>query len=295
MEEEEHPILTAVVKAGLVLALFALIGGYMGRLHPLGDSLSVGRGAAAAAVFLLSLLAIVAGMRLAAFGAILLSILTGTSVALAYLWPGPPGTFALYQKNLFYANSALAEVEADIRAADPVAITLQEVSPANTALLAALGDAYPHQFHCTQGTRGGTAVLSRAEPVPGAQVCVPGLAAMQVRLEDRDLWIVSVHLSWPWPYDQADHVASLLPVLQGLEGPVVMGGDFNMVRWGWSVQRLAAYARVMPAGPMRGTFGGLIPHVELPIDHVLAPRGGRVTYRDALGSDHRGLLAMLAL
>lgn len=294
-DDEEHPLLTALVKTGLILSIVALGGGYLGRLHPLGDSLAVARGVASAAVFLLALAAIVAGMRLAAFGAILLSILTGTSVTLAYVWPGPPGTFALYQKNMYAANSDLAGLEADIRSAAPLALTLQEVSEDNLTLLTALQDLLPHQLHCPEGPRGNTAVATQLTPVPGATVCAPGLSAMQVLYNDEPVWIVSIHLLWPWPYGQAAHVAELQPVLAGLEGPVLIGGDFNMVRWGNSVARLAGAARVRVAGPTGGTYIGFGSLLALPIDHAFGPAGGRVEFRPALGSDHLGLLASLAL
>jgi endonuclease/exonuclease/phosphatase (EEP) superfamily protein YafD len=293
--EEESSIARVVVGGALALAIVALAGGYLGGLHPLGDSLSVGRGMASVAVLVLALLAILAGMRMAAFGAILLAILTGGSVVLAYVWPGPPGTFALYQKNMFHQNTDLAGLEADIRDAAPLALTLQEVSDANLALLANLKDLMPHQHHCRQAPRGGLSVASQLPLVEGSQRCGRGVAAMQVIYQDQPVWIASVHLSWPWPYPQAEQVAEVGQFLAGLEGPVLMGGDFNMVRWGVSVQRLAAAARALPAGPTGGSFLGLGPLLSLPIDHVLAPSGGRVTFRPALGSDHRGLLASLAL
>jgi len=289
----DHPLWPALVKAVLVLSILGLGGGFLGWLHPAGDSLAVGRGVASATVFVSALLAMMAGMRLAAFGAILLAFITGMSVGLAYLLPGPPGSLSLYQKNLLFRNTDLAGLEADIRAADPLFVTLQEVSEPNLALLAALKDRLPYQHVCAFAGVGGTAVASQLPPVPGATVCARGLAAMQVVYQDAPIWIVSVHLHWPWPHGQAQHATTLEPVLAGLDGPILMGGDFNMVRWGHSVERLAAIAGVRAAGPMRGSYVGFGPWLALPIDHVFAPKGGRVSYRPTLGSDHLGLLAVL--
>lgn len=293
MDDDEHPIWNAVLRAGLVLSILALMGGYLGALHPVGDSLAVGRGYAAAAVSILALLAIRAGQRLAAFGALLLALLVGIQVALTHVWPGPPGQFLLYQKNLRFDNRDLAGVEADIRAVAPLAVTLQEVSDPNRALMAALADVFPHQHLCATRGVGGPAVLTSLTPVPGSETCARGLAALQVEWKDRKVWLVSVHLHWPWPYGQADHVAELLPVLRGLEGPVLLAGDFNMVRWGASVTALARAARAIPAGPSRGTFLGFDPVLRLPIDHAFAPAGGRIILRPALGADHLGLVAQL--
>ena len=133
------------------------------------------------------------------------------------------------------------------------------------------------------------------KPVPGAAVCAPGLAAIQAILPtsqgEQPVWIVSVHLHWPWRHSQQEHVAEFIPVLAGLEGPVAMAGDFNMVRWGHSVRQMATAARVVPAGPSNGTFLGFAPLLTLPIDHAFATVGGRLEQRPALGSDHLGLLA----
>lgn len=293
--ETEHPIFRLLAGAALTLAILALFSGYLGWLHPLGDSLAVGRPYAIVAVLLLAVVANIVGLQLASFGAVLLAMITGLQLFLAFNWPGPPGRLTLYQKNLYFDNAALGALEADILAADPMMLTLQEVSEPNLALLDALKEALPHQLVCPGGRVGGTAIATRLMPVPGATICAPGLAAMQVQGETAEFWIVSVHLHWPWPYQQADHSLALLPVLTGLEGPVIMAGDFNMVRWGHAVRRLAVAARVQPAGPTMGTYLGFAPWMHLPIDHVFSPSGGRVIPRGLLGSDHLGLLAGVEL
>ena len=293
MEDDEHPIWTALLKTLLVLAILSLAGGYLGWLHPIGDSLAVGRAYAAGAVALLALLSIRSGLMMAAFGSLLLALIVGIQVALSFYWPGPPGSILLYQKNMLYRNDNLAALEADIRKVAPVALTLQEVSEPNAAMLVALADVLPHQLHCTLGRRGGTAVATSLPPVPGTEVCLPGMAAMQVTWRERKIWLVSIHLSWPWPYDQSEQVAELRRALEKLDGPVLMAGDFNMVRWAHSVTALAQSARAMAAGPSRGTFLGFGSVLALPIDHAFAPNGGRIRLRGALGSDHLGFTAEL--
>jgi endonuclease/exonuclease/phosphatase (EEP) superfamily protein YafD len=297
MEDDEHPIWTALLKTLLVLAILALASGYLGWLHPIGDSLSVGRAYAAGAVAFLALLSIRSGLMMAAFGSLLLALIVGIQVALSFYWPGPPGSILLYQKNMKFRNSDLAGLEADIRAVAPMALTLQEVSEANLTLLEALQDTLPHQHVCPFAAVGGTAVASRLVPVPGGKVCDRGLAAMQVvwpgSRGDVPVWIVSIHLHWPWPYGQAEQVTELRRALAKLDGPVLMAGDFNMVRWAHSVTAMAQSARAMPAGPSRGTFLGFGPALALPIDHAFAPNGGRIRLRGAHGSDHLGFTAEL--
>ncbi len=295
---EDSRIGQGVIGAALLLAVLLLAGGYLGWLHPLGDSLAVGRGIAAVAILVLAVAATFAGLRMAAFVSMLLAMLTGGQVLLAYSWPGLPGPYSVYQKNLLYRNAELPALEADIRAMAPQIVTLQEVSEPNLALLAALKDAYPHQHVCPGSRVGGTAILTRLTPVEGTAFCAPGLAVMQVvagnEAQDR-IWLASVHLHWPWPYGQADHVELLLPVVDRIEGPAIMAGDFNMVRWANSVSRMADILTLRPAGPTFGTYVGLSDLFRLPIDHVFATRGGRVSPRGAFGSDHLGLFAEVGI
>lgn len=288
-------LVRALIVLCMGIAVLALALGYMGGLHPAGDSLAVGRGQAAIGLAVLAGLGLLVGIKWVSLGALGVALVAGGPVGLAYVWQGPPGTLTLYQKNLKFRNDDLAGVEADIRASSAVALTLQEVSEPNRALLKSLSDQLPHQLVCPWVGVGGPAVATSLTPVPGGVVCAPGLAAIQVEKDGETLWIVSVHLHWPWPYGQAEQVATLLPVLEGLEGPVVMAGDFNMVRWAWSVRALAAAARVEPVGATSGTYLGLSPWLHLPIDHAFAPGGGRVETREVFGSDHRGLVAQLVL
>lgn len=273
------------------LAALAVLGGYLGALHPLGDSLAVFRLQAAGALALLSALVLFAGAARSGRLGMLLALVAGAPV----LWSYGAGDAAvtgglrIYQKNVFYRNDDLAGLEQDIRAAAPDAVMLQEMSQPNLALLEALEPDLPHQLHC------GTAIATRLPPVAGSGLCAAGLAAMQVEGPSGSLWLVSVHLRWPWPHGQAAQVRQLLPVLEGLEGPVVMAGDFNMVRWSATFAAMARAARVQPVGAVHGSYTGFAPWLVLPIDHVLAPVGGRVEMREGLGSDHLGLLAEVGL
>ncbi len=284
--------------APIVVAVAALpvLGGYLGALHPLGDSLAVFRLQGAGLLGLLSALALALGARAAGRLGMVLALVAGVPLGWAYgETPAPGQGLRLYQKNLLFRNDALPALAADIRLAAPDVLTLQELSVPNLALLDDLSAELPHQLRCDFASVGGTAVATRLTPVAGAEVCAPGLAALQVQGPQGPLWLVSIHLHWPWPYGQAAQVRDLLPILEGLQGPVVMAGDFNMVRWSVAVGRMAAAARVRAAGPVLGSYLGFAPWLTLPIDHVLAPGGGSAETRPALGSDHLGLLADLAL
>lgn len=292
---EEGGIWRNLAGALVTLAIIVLAGGYLGRLHPLGDSLAVIRSFAVVAVLVTAVLANMAGMNFASFAASLFAMICGLQLLLAYQIPGPPGRIAVYQKNMYARNSDLAGLEADIRAAAPKVLTLQEVTEANAVLLDNLKDVYPSQHYCPSDGVGGEAVASPLPMVPETGFCAPGMAAMQVTDEDKRFWIVSIHLRWPWPHPQSAHVRTLLPVLAKLEGPVIIGGDFNMVSWSHAMRAIGDVSRTVTAGPTLGSYVGFDPFHWLPIDHVLAPSGGRVRLRPLFGSDHMGLLAGVEL
>lgn len=287
------------VQGGLWLAVagvtLCLAAGYLGRLHPAGDSFAVFRALGGIALVLLAGLGVLAGTPWLAVPALAVAVLTGGPLAQAYLVPGAPGAMTIYQKNMLYRNEDLAGLEADIRAVAPEVLTLQEVSDRNRALLGSLADVLPHQVFCAYENVGGVAIATRLAPVPGTELCAHGLAAVQVEGPEGRVWLVSVHLHWPWPFDQAAHLGRLLPVIEGLAGPVVIAGDFNMVRWTAALALVRAAGRVAAVGPVIGSYAGITPHLQLPIDQVMAPGGGSLEARPLLGSDHRGLLARVRL
>jgi endonuclease/exonuclease/phosphatase (EEP) superfamily protein YafD len=280
------------VAMGVLILLLAM--GHIGALHPAGDSFAVFRPQVAAALALTVPVALAfRARRRAALGAAMAGI-AGLPLLLAGLMVPEAGQWLrLYQKNVLYINDDLASLQADIRAASPAILTLQEVSDANHPLLVAVRDILPHQMHCPFKAVGGTAIATRLPPTPAARICEPGLSAMQVSGPDGPLWIVSIHLNWPWPFSQAAQVDAVIPVLERLEGPVVMAGDFNMVPWSHTLHRFTTASRTRLTGPLRGTWPGFGPLAVLPIDHVMGPEGGMVTLRPLAGSDHHGLLADL--
>jgi endonuclease/exonuclease/phosphatase (EEP) superfamily protein YafD len=287
---------TALLAAGL-----ALCGGFAGALHPAGDSLAVFRLPLAAAVLVAAFGLGLAGgpRRLAAFAALLATV-AAAPAALSYLprpVAGEGAAYTLYQKNVLSRLADPAPLVDDILASGAGIVTLQEVQQQNQPVLEALRPAYPTQAWCPYGGAGGTAVLSRW-PALGEPLCAAGGGFTALRLDAPfgPVWAVSLHLYWPWPFDQARQATRLEPLLAGLEQPVILGGDFNMVPWAATTRRLAAATGTTSVGPTMGTFGlgdGLVP---LAIDHVLLPTGwpGTQDLRPALGSDHQGLLVRFA-
>ncbi len=275
-----------------VAVLAALAASYGGALHPVGDSLAVFRtGIAAAGAALLLALRPVAWL-----------FRTGLALSLGSLgligWhkvePDPPGPITVYQKNMYHANSGLADLVADIRDAGADLVLLQEVSVANAAILTDLRDAFPHQHLCRYTRRSGIAVLSRFEPAGGNTFCLRGvgMAGLKVETGSGPVWAVSLHLTHPFPHNQERQVDRVAGRLAALDAPIVLGGDFNMVAWSHTLGEIAEASGTELAGPPRTSF--FLGPVPLSIDHVLAPGGGATATRPDFGSDHRGILARVS-
>ncbi len=278
------------------IAVVPVLGSYLGRWHPVGDSLAVFRMQTAVLLVLVAGLTLLRGSRWAGRAGVSVAAMALLPLIWAYLGPSQAGgDLLLYQKNMLYRNDALAALEADIRLVCPDVLTLQEVSEPNKALLTALSDVLPHQIWCSASGVGGMAIATRLKPVAGQELCQKGMAALKVQGPKGTLWLVSVHLSWPWPYPQQAHLETIYASLQEMEAPIVIAGDFNMVQWSDAMAAVRHVTGAVPAGPARGTYTGFAPWLVLPIDHILAPGGGSVQTRAGLGSDHLGLLADLGL
>lgn len=288
------------MKKAAVCILFVppilLVASAGGAVHPLGDSLAVFR-------LYLGFISLICGGGLfllnwhrSGLGAAVMAVAASGTILWSYDVPQPDGDlpYTHYQKNLLYVLYDPAEIIADIKQQSPDFITLQEMTPRSDGLMVALEDDYPTQSVCLGEDDRGIALASRFDMVPDSRVCMPGhgLLAVQVVTPDGPVWLVTLHLRWPFPLEQAEQVTRILPVLEKLTGPVVLGGDFNMVPWSYTMTRIETATRTQRVGRTVDTF--LVEgHVMVPIDHVLAPKGceGRVSTLDLLGSDHHGVLA----
>lgn len=277
-----------LVRILAALALLVLGLSFAGALHPVGDSLAVFRlGLAALALLLVLFTRLPLGWRLAG---VVLCLAGAGSVLIHKLPLAEAGPLTIYQKNMFHRNSDIEGLAQDILAAAPDIVTLQEVSVENEALLDLLWDAYPNQHLCRYTPRSGIAVLTRFE-TSGTPFCSEniGLAGVEVQTDRGPVWAMSLHSAWPYPGVQPGQMAWLYWYLGQVNRPAVIGGDFNMVPWSHTLQRVAETGGFRRAAPSRPTLQ--LGPAPLPIDHVFAPGGGHAEARGLLGSDHRGIVA----
>ena len=277
------------------VCLLLIVASFGGALHGIGDSLAVFRYLIAMGVAVsAALLQRRVGMRIAGVALVSAGIwLAPEAARLVASGPLPQTTYSIYQKNLLYDGDQRRELAADILAGDADFVTMQELFSANKIVLDVLQSHYPTQQFCGPVNGPGQVVLSKWPAVPGQVVCRGDIGAvgMQVETPHGRVWVLSIHLRWPYPYSQPKQVAKLLPVLAGLEGPKVIAGDFNMVPWSYAVRAIERASGSKRAGAMVRTLvygSGLL---QVPIDHVLVPGGqGELQVRPLLGSDHLGVL-----
>ncbi|WP_306152515.1 endonuclease/exonuclease/phosphatase family protein [Roseovarius sp. MMSF_3281] len=285
----------------LTLGLGTLLGlGFAGAWHPAGDSFAVLRLPLAAAFALMVIWA--AWPRRIRWPLAVLALLVMAQIVVPRALPRqgvPKADWVLYQQNLLFSRRSNDAWLKEVARQSPDMLTLQEVSRRNRALLETLRPDYPTQVTCPFANVGGVAVLSRFPAIPGQKICAArdGLAGVQVQTAQGPVWLLSIHLHWPWPHGQAAQVDTLLPVLQGLEAPVIIGGDFNSVGWSHTLRRIGKISGTRRAGPWDATFHLPIMRTPVAIDHVLTSPGvaAAVTVQPKLGSDHRGVLARLAV
>jgi len=285
-----------------LIPMLMLLASHLGAFHPLGDSLAVFRGPVTAVGILSLLVFFKQGLRwLAIASGMLLLWSSFTVLAPRFAFSAAlDAPYALYQKNMSFRMPNTGLILTDILAKSPDFITLQEVDQENLALMWALKDKYPAQAFCPFAAVGGVAVMARWPIMDGSMRCDAGsgMVAMQVDTPDGPVWVVALHLHWAYPFGQVAQVRQMRAALQELEGPVVLGGDFNMVPWSNTMRVITSATGTRRIGAPKQTlplFDGLY---NLPIDHVLVNANNRpadIWMRPQLGSDHFGLLARFYL
>lgn len=285
----------------------ALIGvillGFSGRIFAPGDSAAILRPLAGGLLIPMAVILWFMKTRITAFATMFVAVAALGSIAPGFIASGSncdDGCLKLYQKNLMSKAWPRHSLANDIIASGAEVVTLQEVSGHNRKFMANLFAHYPVAVFCKSRPYQDVAVLTSLPAVEGTEFCESeiGLAGVQVRDPKGQLiWVLSIHMKWPFPFDQFDQSQAIAERIAGLDGPVLVAGDFNMVPWGASVQRIRQAAGTHILGAFRTTHELGRPLLPLPIDTVLVPQGatGTVELRGYLGSDHRGVLANIAL
>ena len=302
-EVQARAFLRILAQAGALALIVLILVGFSGGFFAPGDSAAVARPALGALLVLWAV--VLFAMKASRLAVVSLAV---AALAIGSLVPGyfaperacKSGCLTVYQKNLLAVAWPRYSLADDIINSGAQVVTLEEVSDFNRHFMKNLFDHYTVAVTCRFRPNQDDALLTSLPVVPGSAFCLgrTGLAGVQLLAPDgKPLWVATVHLSWPYPFGQFRQSREIADRLSKLRGPVLIGGDFNMVPWGASVHRIAQAAGTRRLGPWRNSYrmGNWI--LPLPIDQVLVPEGasGTVERRPFLGSDHLGLLAHIAL
>jgi len=271
-----------------------VVGSFAGALHGLGDSFAVFRHWWVLSLSVSAILLLRRPFQLTALG-ILAAVLAIAPMIAGYIAPNSDGNgnYSVYQKNLLFKGIDPQAIIDDIQSLAPDFVTLQELSLANRVIFDALAQTYRASLKCRFTGVGSVAVFSRWPMISGTSRCAgdQGIAAMQVNTPEGPVWLVSMHLHWPYPHSQPAQLSRLLPQIEQMDGPVILGGDFNMVPWSHTMRAVQRATGSTRAGPVVRTYIHDSSSLRLPIDHILVPGGrGYLDVRPKLGSDHFGLL-----
>ncbi|WP_100213173.1 endonuclease/exonuclease/phosphatase family protein [Nitratireductor aquibiodomus] len=307
-------MLPAFLAIGVVLVSFPLVAGFWGRLHPALDSMAHFRIHLAVLIALLAApLLFVKGWRqigaagtvlgIATLSATLLPVQASTGSARAGETDAPAARYRLLQLNLRYDNATPKQVFSLIGRTKPDIVTLNEVSRMWVEELKFLEAAYPYRVICPPPARiGGVAILSRrpfADPSAFACYDRGSMAVATVRLGADAVEIGTLHLGWPWPFEQHRQVGRVAPVLERLPDTAILAGDLNATPWSVTAHRVAAAGRLdlLPGvGPT--WMKPIVPEslrrlVGLPIDNLFT-KGRIVPFSverlEDVGSDHLPVL-----
>ncbi|UCH75641.1 MAG: endonuclease/exonuclease/phosphatase family protein [Rhodospirillales bacterium] len=298
-----------LIVIGASLNAFALALGFAAPLLPLGDSFAHFRLHLTATMLLMAILLLILRHWKTAGAAGMISLVGLIGLNPAYSAPvpiasaAPAAPITLVQLNLSFRNRTPEAVADFVRAEGADIVTLQEVTSQTARVITLLEKEYPHRVLCPFARVGGVAVISRlptgAEPSRG---CIggQGLAWLRVVAAGREISVGSVHLHWPYPFDQSRQIDRLEDRVRSIPRPLVLAGDFNAAPWSHAVGRMAEASGTEVAGGLRFTFDlrpiSWAPAIPLPIDHVLLPAGVSpvgLGVGPKAGSDHRSVVARL--
>ena len=225
--------------------------------------------------------------------------------------PGSP-QLRVMSCNLLMVNRDVAPILAEVRAARPDVLLLQEYSDgSHEAAKAALAGDYPYSSVVTRDDSFGVAIYSRLPFVGDVDNRLPlGRAGVEqtravVRVDGRDVAVYNVHLLPPrrldYTVDGRLQFADLLETLSGEKLPYVVAGDLNLTGdtpQHADLRRVGALDAHDVAGRGRGStwpvnaFFRYLPGLRM--DHVYAGNGlVPVSCRtgEGRGSDHRPVVA----
>ena len=229
------------------------------------------------------------------------------TIAVVPQWfPGGPGPerdvpgVRLYSANVYYLNDDVAAMRRSIKAADADIVVLIELGREAAGRADELLQGYPHRAASMRmdATRGPSrsVIASRwpLAPLPDSPDGLHAVAAV-ARTPLGRLNVVGVHLTRPWPFQeqwgQISQTMALQAVVEDLDGPVIVAGDFNSGSSARIGKQMRRDLGLHPAAAFPGTWPADLPApLGMTIDQVYASPDLAFVRRglgQPTGSDHR--------
>lgn len=171
--------------------------------------------------------------------------------------------------------------------------------------LADLATVYPARAGCSEAKTCDLMLLSRT-PLSNVEIQDLGptwrnrLISATTTVSGKSFTAVAAHMVKPY-FDLAavEEAHTLLRVLNAIDGPLVLTGDFNAAPWSDNIEWLVSEARLVTGPTYPATWPVPFGPLGVPIDNMFT-RGGLFidelrALDDPLGSNHRGLIASLSL
>lgn len=169
---------------------------------------------------------------------------------------------------------------------------------------AALATVYPYRFGCDEVQTCDLMVLSRT-PLEGAQFHDLGttwrnrLITAKTTIAGTTINVVAAHMVKPY-FDSASvmEARTLRRIIDAIEGPMVLAGDFNAAPWSDNIEWLARNSRLVSGPWYPATWPVPLGPMGVPIDNAFTRDGLFIdkleAMADSIGSNHRGLVAEIS-
>lgn len=215
----------------------------------------------------------------------------------------PLAQFRFLSFNVLADNPRSAElVEAIV--ADPPDMALIMESPGIQPHLDRLAEVLPYRIGCDQPDVCDISLHSRFPFEDTALADLPPLGRQRVvvgrvRVEGQPVTVVGIHLTKPY-YDNTSDIElwRIDRVLRGIEGPVVLAGDFNAASWSSPVVRVGRRQGLIPGPWQPPTWPVRLGPLGVPIDNVFTRGSAQLmslVAGESYGSNHRPLWAEVGL
>lgn len=215
----------------------------------------------------------------------------------------PAATFDFLSFNVLTGNPRYKDL-VDAIISDPPDIALIMETPGIETELGRLAPVLPYRVGCDQTSTCDISLLSRF-PLEDAEVVnLPPfgrerLVIARTAIEGQKVTVVGLHLSKPY-FDNAAwrELDAVQQAISGIEGPLLLAGDFNSAPWSNPVVWLAVIQDLVPGPWPPATWPVRLGPLGIPIDNVFTRGNARLLSLEAgdnLGSNHRPLRAQVAL